>query len=41
MDDIIRNLAPPAAGLLLLLYVQYDVRRMRKERHGSRRDPAE
>lgn len=41
MDEIIRNLAPPVAGLLLVFYVWYDVRRMRRERRGSRRDPAE
>jgi len=33
MDDIIRNLAPPVAGLLLVLYAYYDVRRMHSRRH--------
>ena len=41
MDDIIRNLAPPVAGLLLLLYGWYDVRRMHRKRHRTPPDPAE
>jgi hypothetical protein len=41
MDEIIRNLAPPVTGLLLLLYAWHDVRRMHRERHRPPADPAE
>jgi len=41
MDDIIRNLAPPVAGLLFTLYAWLEVRRMHRERHRRPADPAE
>jgi hypothetical protein len=41
MDEIIRNLAPPVAGLLLTLYIWLDVRRMHRQRHRPPPNPAE
>jgi hypothetical protein len=36
-----QKLAPSVAGLLLAPYVWLDLRRMHRERHRPRRDPAE
>jgi hypothetical protein len=41
MDDIIRNLAPPVAGLLFTLYGWLEVRRMYRKRDRTPPDPAE
>jgi|GEM_PF-5343358 len=39
MDELIRNLGPPAIGLLFLLFAWWNVRRIRRER--SSHDAAE
>jgi hypothetical protein len=33
MDEIVRNLAPPVAGLLFTLYAWLEVRRMHRRLH--------
>jgi hypothetical protein len=41
MYEIIRNLAPPVGGLLLVLYAWFDVRRMHRKRDRPPHHPAE